>query len=108
MIKLINATPHPINIIGNKGRVIKIIPKSENPIRLRSDVVRIGIVICDIPISSTIFSKPEGLPKYNKDTFYIVSQLIKSALPKRKDLLVPAELVRDKSGNIIGCKSLGK
>ena len=40
-------------------------------------------------------------------TYYIVSQLIKSALPKRVDLLVPAEVVRDDNGNIIGCRSLG-
>ena len=41
------------------------------------------------------------------ETFYIVSQLVKSALPNRSDLLVPAEMVRDEKGAIIGCKSLG-
>ena len=41
------------------------------------------------------------------ETFYIVSQLVKSALPNRSDLLVPAEMVRDEKGMIIGCKSLG-
>ena len=40
--------------------------------------------------------------------FYIVSQLVKNALPDRTDLLVPAEVVRDGNGNIIGCKSLGR
>jgi hypothetical protein len=40
--------------------------------------------------------------------YYIVSQLVKSALPSRNDLLVPAEVVRDASGNIIGCRSLGR
>jgi hypothetical protein len=39
--------------------------------------------------------------------YFIVSQLIKSAFPDRHDLLVPAEVVRDSDGNIIGCKSLG-
>ena len=41
------------------------------------------------------------------ETFYIVSQLVKSALPNRSDLLVPAEMVRDEKGAILGCKSLG-
>lgn len=41
------------------------------------------------------------------ETYYIVSQIVKSALPTRKDLLVPAEVVRDENGNIVGCKSLG-
>jgi hypothetical protein len=40
-------------------------------------------------------------------TYYIVSQLVKSALPNRCDLLVPAEVQRDEKGNIIGCRSLG-
>ena len=40
--------------------------------------------------------------------YYIVSQIVKSALPNRADLLVPAEVVRDNAGNIIGCKSLGR
>lgn len=40
--------------------------------------------------------------------YYIVSQLVKSALPDREDLLVPAEVVRDEQGHIIGCRSLGR
>lgn len=33
---------------------------------------------------------------------------VKNACPVRKDLLVPAEVVRDADGNIVGCKSLGR
>lgn len=39
--------------------------------------------------------------------YYIVSQLVKNALPHRRDLIVPAEVVRDDTGNIIGCRSFG-
>lgn len=42
------------------------------------------------------------------EVYYIVSQIVKSALPERHDLLVPAEVVRDEMGNILGCKSLGR
>ena len=41
------------------------------------------------------------------ETYYVVSQLVKSALPNRVDLLVPAEVVRNSDGNVIGCRSLG-
>lgn len=37
--------------------------------------------------------------------YYIVSRMVANALPNRKDLLVPNELVRDDQGNIIGCRS---
>ena len=58
-------------------------------------------------LTRTVFGEPEGLPAYEEGTFYIVSQIVKSALPYRTDLLVPAEMVRDAAGNVVGCKSLG-
>ena len=48
-----------------------------------------------------------GLGHNRPKRYYIVSQMVKSALPNRKDLLVPADVVRDKQGNILGCKTLG-
>jgi hypothetical protein len=59
------------------------------------------------PLTKTGFGDVEGLPEYKSGTYYIVSQIVKNALPKRWDLLVPAEVVRDSRGTIIGCKSLG-
>ncbi|MFP3155808.1 hypothetical protein LQZ18_15540 [Lachnospiraceae bacterium ZAX-1] len=101
-IKIINATPHPINIIGGET-----IPVSGISIRLKSDTVACE-PIGDIPTTTTKFGKCEGLPIYQYGTFYIVSQLVKSANPLRSDLLVPAEIVRDSEGKIVGCKSLGR
>jgi hypothetical protein len=82
--------------------------KSESPIRLSMKVVRDVPLMDGTPTSKTEFGKPEGLPELQEGVFYIVSQLVKSALPNRADLLVPAEVVRDQSGNIVGCKSLGR
>jgi len=104
--EIINMTPHPIIIVGEEGQEVKRFEKG-NQIRLTSRTEPEGY-IAGIPISHTVFGEPEGLPEYKKGTFYIVSQLVKSALPYRKDLLVPAEVVRDENGNIIGCKSLGR
>ena len=44
---------------------------------------------------------------YGPAIYYIVSQLVKTANSDRKDLLVPAEVVRDNNGSIIGCRSFG-
>lgn len=66
-----------------------------------------GYEIDGVKITTTQFGEPEGLPDFEEGVFYITSQLVKSALPQRSDLLVPAEVVRDENGNIIGCKSLG-
>lgn len=104
--ELINMTPHPISIVKN-GEVIMSIPATGNLIRLTSNTIDTGIRVNGIAITTTQFGEPVGLPDMSEGKFYIVSQLVKSALPQRKDLLVPAEVQRDSTGNIIGCLSLG-
>ena len=106
-MNIINMTPHPIHIVGDDSSVIKTIPQSGNLIRLSASTVDAGFTVNDVKVTKTVFGTPEGLPEYSLGTFYVVSQLVKSALPTREDLLVPAEVVRDNNGNIIGCKSLG-
>jgi hypothetical protein len=109
--QMINMTPHAVTIVDNEGNVVKTIPPSGQLIRLKAATMRMenryNIYFPEIPFSRTVFSSPEGLQEYDVKKFYIVSQLVKSALPDRDDLLVPAEVVRDSEGNIIGCKSLG-
>lgn len=103
---IFNYTPHPITIVNNEGEVVRTI-KPSGLIRLKASTVNAGFDIDGIPVTTTQFGEPEGLPNVEEGIFYIVSQLVKSALPSRKDLLVPAEVVRDSNGNILGCKSLG-
>lgn len=104
---IINLTPHPVNIVDDSGEIVHTYQKSETMIRL-SQTVQKSDPIDGVPTTITNFGDPEGLQQYKEGTFYIVSQLVKSALPERMDLLVPAEVVRDDQGNIIGCKSLGR
>lgn len=106
-MNLINMTPHDITIVDVNGNIIKVIPASGKLIRLAQFTVNAGFTVDDVPITKTSYSEPNGLPDYELGKFYIVSQLIKSAIPYREDLLVPAEMVRDDKGNILGCKSLG-
>ena len=101
-----NMTPHPV-IILDKGNEEIARFESAGQIRLAAQTMAASR-IDGIATSRTVFGSPEGLPEYEAGTYYIVSQLVKSSLPDRDDLLVPAEVVRDKSGNIIGCRSLGR
>ena len=105
---IINKTPHPVNIVGLDGSIARVYERDATPIRLKQTVVEDVPLPDGTPTTRTVFGEPEGLPDFVEGTFYIVSQLVKSALPGRDDLLVPAEVVRDGEGNIIGCKSLGR
>jgi hypothetical protein len=107
MSKIINMTPHPIMIVGADGQIMRTIAPSGSLIRLKASTVTVG-QIDEIPVSETVFGEPEGLPELAEDTYYIVSAIVKTALPNRSDLLVTAEAVRDGNGNITGCRSLGK
>lgn len=49
-----------------------------------------------------------GLPERRKGVYYIVSGIIVAALPYRKDLLQPIDLIRNKSGRVVGCRGLGR
>ena len=104
-------TPHPVIILDEENVPIARF-ESKGQIRLKTEIYLWGNLLTHleeiIPITITYFGTPEGLPEREFQIYYIVSQLIKSALPDRTDLLVPAEVVRDKDGNIIGCRSLGR
>lgn len=106
MTQIKNFTPHPITICNNAGEVIRVI-QPEGLVRLKAVTVPAG-EIDGVPVTKTEFGQPEGLPEFKEGVFIVVSQLVKTALPSRSDLLVPAEVVRDEKGNIVGCKSLGR
>ena len=105
---VINKTPHDVNIVDQNGQIIRTYERSDSQIRLAVKTVQDVPLPDGTPTSRTEFGEPEGLPDYVEGVFYIVSQLVKNALPNRTDLLVPAEVIRDEKGNIVGCKSLGR
>jgi len=105
-MQIVNMTPHPVHIVDEEGNITKTYDMTTKTIRLAAQTVKHS-VIDGIQITSTVYGEAEGLPEYDEGTYLIVSQLVKTALPERKDLLVPAEVVRDSAGNIIGCRSLG-
>lgn len=102
--KIINLTPHQIIIFNERMQVIKII-ESEGAARV-SEQRKMSSEIDGIPLIYKTFGEVEGLPEAKEDVYYIVSNLVRTALPDRKDLLVPCNNIKDAKGNIIGCKAL--
>ena len=104
MAKIINKTPHPVNVVSKEGEAIVTYNPEGEPARCSQETIVIGD-INDIPLTKTSFGDVLDLPDPQPDTFYIVSRLVLSACPDRNDLIVPNELVRDDEGHIIGCMS---
>lgn len=44
-----------------------------------------------------------NLPGPKPGTYYIVSKMLAQACPERKDLIFPGTLVRNESGDVVGC-----
>lgn len=103
-MELINLTPHTINVVVSDGNIIDI-PVSGIVARCSQSNELVG-EINGIPVSRQIFGEVVDLPEAKEGVAFIVSRLVASACPERKDLLIPGPLVRDDEGRPVGCKGL--
>ena len=108
-IKVVNCTPHDVNLITEKGNIT--FPRSGIIPRLTEQQVKINSINSngiEIDIMKKSFLEPEGLPEPQENTIFIVSALVAGAIKNRDDLLIPNDTVRDEQGRIVGCRSLAK
>ena len=103
--EFINLTPHDIHIMGYDDEEIENITASGTIARVAIEEVSL-YYISGVQIKLQIPQQPIDVPLPRNNTFYIVSTLVRLALPKRIDLLSPGDMVRDEKGRILGCKSL--
>lgn len=112
---IINLTPHTIKILDDDNNVVHEIQPEDTPARVRMESRQVGCATWndddDMQYVSVYQSTPAevtGLPKPISTAVFIVSRVVQAAVPERKDLVVPNELVRDDKGNVIGCRSLSR
>ena len=100
METILNYTPHTINEVTTG-----ISFHSSGNARVSVNYSKYASVN-EIPLFTTIYGEVTGLPDESTSPkiFYIVSKLVKDALPRRFDLISPGELVRNADGQPIGCK----
>lgn len=111
-MRLVNLTPHVINIIGPDGNPLISIPPS-------GDVIRVEIQSEELPplegipiVRAGIIRLVDPLPAPQADTIYIVSTLVAQEAAKlgRYDFFAPdtgpESVVRDENGRIIGVRRL--
>ncbi len=108
-MKIFNYTPHTINLFS-KYKLVSFPSEGIARIAVTSDLKSVAIndywtekVMTDFV--TTQYGDVEGLPDPRPDTYYIVSAMVRNALPERKDLLSPFDLVRDDEGRVVGCRA---
>ena len=101
-----NATPHPIHLMNEAGELVREFPVEHDlPCPRVSVVERDAGSINDAPVIRQAFGEVTNLPEPVEGVYYIVSVMVQSACPDRHDLVIPARLVRDATGRIIGCRA---
>lgn len=100
----VNLCFHEIKIIMEDGTML-VIPESGVTARCKNEN-KVSHYIDGVPITVQDIGEVQGVPEEKPNTYYIVSQMVRDALPERKDLLVAGPKVKNIQGYTIGCKSL--
>jgi hypothetical protein len=106
-LKLINLTPHPVNIHKEDGRIV-VVPTSGRVARVITKVTgegHIDLDNVDIPVTihTTLFVT--GLPPKQEGVIFIVSEYVQRFIPLRRDIVSPTDVIRQK-GRTTGCRGL--
>ena len=103
-MKIVNCTPHEINIVKEDGSILTIEASGIVP---RCSQTEANVAsINGIAITRQIFGEVVNLPEKKPGVFLVVSRMVAAAAPDRMDLLVPGPLVRDENGQPCGCHGL--
>ena len=101
MTTYINTTPHSITETTT-GMVFPKDPNCQLRINVTSKLVRLTPE--GIPLYAKTYGQLTNEPPVLENTFYITSLLVKQGYPHRTDFITPGELLRDASGQPIGCE----
>jgi hypothetical protein len=103
-MKLINLTPHVLNIIAADGSIVDI-QSSGNVARVASASAVVA-TINGINVTASTWGDVTGLPAAQDGVILIVSRMVKDRVADRADVMVPGAPVRDAEGKIIGASGL--
>lgn len=104
---VVNLTPHMVTVVDERSRVIQSWPRADSPARVEAVRVRVARA-AGVPEGVPLLTEERGradLPEPCEGTWFIVSSVVGSAHPERRDLLVPSDLVRDGKGTVTACRS---
>lgn len=112
-MKFVNLTPHDVTLFADPNNPpIATIPRSGEVARVTEETKEWGIITVNdskVPVVRKTYTDVEGLPiKPQENTLFIVSIVVKNALPDRHDLITPDtgpdSVVRYEDGRIRGVR----
>ncbi len=104
-MKYVNLTPHTLNIAIDESNVL-VLSASGSVARCAVASVQVGGGNGEPPLYRVVYGDVSGLPEPAPDTIFVVSALVRLAVPARQDVASPGDLIRDSAGQPIGCRGL--
>lgn len=102
---LVNLTPHTINILNAEGGYV-VVPPSGVVARCSETTSQVGEAN-GFPLYQTTYGEVTGLPEGDGfQSIFIVSALVRAAVPHRSDVASPGQLIRGVDGQPVGCCGL--
>ena len=104
-----NLTPHDVCIFKLNGTVPDldvVIEAGEEVARVSCEYIKVDKKVDGIDLYRPVFGEVTGLPEYSEGVYLLVSAMVREALPLRKDLVSPGQLLRNDKGEVIGCLGL--
>ena len=86
---IINLTPQVWHIYDAEKKCIESFEPSGKIARVAASTEKMAKNVHGFSIMKTTDGEVEGLPAYEKGTYYIVTPDVQAAIPERLDLLVP-------------------
>lgn len=105
---MLNRTEHEVkvfNTIGIETPDMVLEKYAGEPIRVSCESRKVG-TIEGVDIYENVYGEVTGLPEFKEGVYYVVSAMVRQALPHRKDLLSPGQLIRSEAGQPVGCLGL--
>lgn len=102
---IVNLTPHTINFLDEDNNPVLTVEPSGVIARARQTRTLCGTV-AGIPVNQCAYGRVQGLPGPAKETIYVVSAITAQACPKREDVYIVDDSVRNEDGRIIGVRAL--
>ena len=106
--KFVNLTPHAIRVRGVDGAA----SSTDTTIAPSGEVARVSVKtektgnVEGLPVMVQTTGAVEGLPLMVGGAVFIVSAMVRLAMPDRTDVCSPGVLIRDDSGQPVGCVGL--
>lgn len=103
-----NLTPHTITVLGLSTSVWSQVAVLEPS----GEVARVSVTrelageISGMPVYRSTYGTVVGLPDEVVGVALIVSAMVRLAVPHRRDVYSPGELIRGADGQPVGCRGL--